>query len=252
MPVGRWVRYVLIAALFAISILTYLREQQTPSKNGVAPPPLPDVVERAPQAPRAESDSAPLPAGSGFDFYVLALSWSPSYCAAEGPKANHQQCDSGRRYGFVVHGLWPQYERGYPQDCDTSQTRDVPYAVARQLSDIMPSTGLVTYEWRKHGTCSGLTQKDYFSVMRQAVNRVAIPPAYRQPTTRPAFDPQVVERAFLSANPGMKADGIALTCDRDYLREVRICLTRDLSFRSCPEVERSSCRKPAVEMPAAQ
>ncbi|MBR7539948.1 hypothetical protein KC221_27575, partial [Mycobacterium tuberculosis] len=81
-------------------------------------------------------------------------------------------------YGFVVHGLWPQYEQGYPQDCTTDEPRDVPFSQARQISDIMPTAGLVTYEWRKHGPCTGLTQKDYFSVMRQAVSRVAIPSAY--------------------------------------------------------------------------
>ncbi|WP_438802769.1 ribonuclease T2 family protein, partial [Klebsiella michiganensis] len=85
-------------------------------------------------------------------------SWSPSYCAAEGSNANRQQCSTGRPYGFVVHGLWPQYEQGYPQDCTTDEPRDVPFSQARQISDIMPSAGLVTYEWRKHGTCTGLTQ----------------------------------------------------------------------------------------------
>jgi len=248
MPISRWFRYALFAALIALSVLTYLREQTPPGR-----PTVPELSsDSAREAPDTNPDRTPVPAGSGFDFYVLALSWSPSYCAAEGAKANRQQCDSGRPYGFVVHGLWPQYERGYPQDCDTSQPRDVPYAVARQLSDIMPSIGLVTYQWRKHGACSGLSQKDYFAVMRAAVGRISIPSAYRQPTSRPAVDPRVVERAFLSANTGLPEDGIALTCDRDYLREVRICLTKDLGFRSCPEVEQSSCRKRAVEMPAAQ
>ena len=55
-----------------------------------------------------------------FDFYVLALSWSPSYCAIEGDGADPAQCANGRPYAFVVHGLWPQYEKGYPRDCETS------------------------------------------------------------------------------------------------------------------------------------
>ena len=57
-----------------------------------------------------------VPIGSGFDFYVLALSWSPSYCEAEGAEANQQQCKAARPYAFIVHGLWPQFERGFPRD----------------------------------------------------------------------------------------------------------------------------------------
>lgn len=247
MPIGKLARYVLFAALIGISILTYLREQNAPPSRSVT------QRTEEPQAERKQNQPADkkLPAGSGFDYYVLALSWSPSYCAAEGERANRQQCDSGRPYGFVVHGLWPQYEQGFPQDCDTPQPRNVPYAQARQLSDIMPSTGLVTYQWRKHGSCSGLSQQDYFAVMRQAAQHVAIPSAYRQPNRRAPVNPQVLEQAFTAANPGLQKDGIAVTCDRDYLREVRICLTKDLSFRSCPEVDRSSCRRRSVDMPGA-
>lgn len=65
----------------------------------------------------AVTAEAPVPRGQGFDFYVLSLSWSPSYCEAEGEQANGQQCRAGRPYAFVVHGLWPQYERGYPENC---------------------------------------------------------------------------------------------------------------------------------------
>lgn len=248
MPIGKLARYLLLAALIGISVLTYLRENDgLPPETGTIK--LPERV--ATENTQDEMSNESLPAGTGFDFYVLSLSWSPSYCAAEGSRANRQQCDTGRPYGFLVHGLWPQYEQGYPQDCDTSQPRDVAFSQAKQLSDIMPSTGLVTYQWRKHGSCSGLTQRDYFATMRQAAKRVSIPSAYRQPNQRGPVNPQVLEQAFTAANPGLQKDGIAVTCDRDYLREVRICLTKDLAFRSCPEVDRSSCRRRSVEMPGA-
>lgn len=243
MPVGTLARYALVAALVGVTALTYMRERDEP--QGSRPGPISGSGQQTAPAPKGSSSLA----GSGFDYYVLALSWSPSYCAAEGPNANRQQCASGRPYGFVVHGLWPQYERGYPQDCDTAQPRDVPFARANELSDIMPSTGLVVHEWRKHGSCTGLSQRDYFSMIRKAVDRVSVPPAYRQPTARAPVNPLVLEQAFVSANPGLTTGGIAVTCDRDYLREVRICLTKDLDFRLCPEVERSSCRRRSVEMP---
>ncbi|PSJ61221.1 ribonuclease T2 family protein [Pseudaminobacter soli (ex Li et al. 2025)] len=197
------------------------------------------------QAPAASS----VPIGSGFDFYVLSLSWSPSYCEAGDEENNSQQCRGGRPYAFVVHGLWPQYERGYPQDCQTDQPR-VPTEAARSMLDIMPAIGLVGHEWRKHGSCSGLDQGQYFEVLRAARDKVNIPPEYRRLQDYLTPDPNDVERAFLRDNAGIPEDGIAVTCDRRYLREVRICMTKDLSFRTCDEVDRrAACRLPKVVMP---
>src|SRR5438874_4074521 len=58
-----------------------------------------------------------------FDFYVLSLSWSPSFCEQASERGNDRrsgaQC-GGRPFSFVVHGLWPQYERGFPEYCQRS------------------------------------------------------------------------------------------------------------------------------------
>lgn len=203
-------------------------------------------------APKPFSSDAPartsVPQGSGFDFYVLSLSWSPSYCEAEGESANEQQCRRGRPYAFVVHGLWPQYERGYPRDCD-SGGRDLPKDLVSSLYDIMPASGLIRHEWRTHGTCSGLSQADYFSVLRKAREAVTIPQEFRRLTDWRTVDPDDAERAFLSSNPGLEPGDIAVTCDRRYLREVRICMTKELSFRPCPEIDRDACRAAKVVMP---
>lgn len=189
-----------------------------------------------------------MPQGKGFDFYVLSLSWSPSYCEAEGAKANRQQCGASRPYAFVVHGLWPQFERGYPENCNTGEAKVADQTI-RSLYDIMPSPGLIRYQWRKHGRCSGLSQADYFTVLRTAREKVAIPETYRRLDAYRTVDPEGVEEAFLAANPGLPADGVAVTCDRRFLREVRICMTRDLEFRDCPEVDRRSCSRDSVAMP---
>jgi ribonuclease T2 len=186
--------------------------------------------------------------GKGFDFYVLSLSWSPSYCEAEGEDANRQQCASGRPYAFVVHGLWPQFERGYPEDCATGDT-DVPRDVISRTLPIMPSTGLIRHQWRKHGSCAGLSQDDYFDVVRAARTRIAVPREYEQLNTYLTVAPDAVEKAFVAANAGMKPDGIAVSCDRRFLREVRICMTKGLEFRSCPEVDRRDCRLSKAVMP---
>ena len=117
-----------------------------------------------------------IPVGSGFDFYVLSLSWSPSYCEAEGEDANPQQCKAARPYAFVVHGLWPQFERGFPEDCQTDEPK-VSNETLRTLYDLMPSAGLIRHEWTSHGACTGLSQSDYFAVLRAAREKVAIPAA---------------------------------------------------------------------------
>src|ERR1044072_2158162 len=62
-----------------------------------------------------------------FDFYVLSLSWSPSFCEAASERGNKgrsqvAQC-GGRPFSFVVHGLWPQYERGFPEFCQRPAPR---------------------------------------------------------------------------------------------------------------------------------
>lgn len=189
-----------------------------------------------------------------FDFYVLSLSWSPSYCALEGPRANKQQCGTDRPYGFVVHGLWPQNEWGYPANCqfDNAGNRGsfVPRQIVSSIADIMPSTGLIAHQWRKHGSCSGLSQNEYFATTRHAYEQVNIPPSLRSLTSGRRIDPMLIEKAFVTANPGMKPDGISVSCNRNYLQEVRICMTKDLKFRACEQINTNACRSRSVLMPA--
>lgn len=189
-----------------------------------------------------------IPVGSGFDFFVLALSWSPSYCEAAGDRANPHQCESGRPFGFIVHGLWPQFEKGYPEFC-----RDNPQRVSRDIErdvlDIMPSRALVQHQWRKHGTCANLSQSRYFEAVRLAREKIIVPDRLRNTGAYRMVSPNDVSKAFIKANPGLERGGIAVTCDRRRLREVRICLTTDLAFRTCPEVARRSCGRERVTMP---
>jgi ribonuclease T2 len=208
----------------------------------------PDAIATTPILQTMPAAKPSLPRGEGFDFYVLSLSWSPSYCEAEGKDANRQQCAAGRPYAFVVHGLWPQFERGYPESCRTDEP-DVDNTTLRKLYDIMPSAGLIRHQWRKHGSCSGLDQDDYFAVLRAARDAVAIPARFSRLDAYLTVDPDDAETAFRDANPSLPGDAIAVTCDRRYLREVRICLTMDLQFRSCPEIDRRDCRLPRAVMP---
>lgn len=195
----------------------------------------------------APERQAKAPLGKGFDFYVLSLSWSPTWCAENDAGGRTQQCRRGENNGFIVHGLWPQNERGYPEYCATRESDRVPESLGRTVLDIIPSMGLIGHQWRKHGSCSGLFQKDYFTVTRAAFERIRIPADLGRGGSRIA--PDNVEAAFIAANPGLGARGMAVTCTDGQLEEVRICMNTDLSFRACPAVDHAACRAKSIEQP---
>jgi ribonuclease T2 len=186
-----------------------------------------------------------------FDFYVLSLSWSPSYCEAASEKKDErtrrEQCGE-RPYSFVVHGMWPQYERGFPEYCQR-QAPFIPNSLINAMLDLMPARGLVIHEWKKHGTCAGITAKAYFEGIRKARAAVKIPPQYLEVKTPLTVTPDEVEEAFAKANPGLTRAGVAVTCDSRRLQEVRICMTKDFGFRDCGEIDRHACRRGKLVMP---
>lgn len=175
-----------------------------------------------------------------FDYYVLALSWSPSWCRAEGQREGADQCDPRRDLGFVVHGLWPQYERGWPSNC-RSPARGPSRRETRAMADIMGSSGLAWHQWRKHGRCSGLDAGQYFDLLRQAAGSIRLPPPLEDADRDLMLSARAVEDAFIAANPGLGRDGITVTCRARALQEVRICLTRDLQPRDCGADVRRDC-----------
>ncbi|MDO5370653.1 ribonuclease T2 [Paracoccus sp. (in: a-proteobacteria)] len=184
-----------------------------------------------------------------FDYYVLALSWSPSWCATEGAGRDEPQCEPKRRVGFVVHGLWPQYERGWPDWCGTAKA-DPSHRDSRAMEDVMPSADMAWYQWQKHGRCSGLSGPDYYRAIRRAAEAVEIPPVLRMLPRDVRLEAPVIEDAFIDVNPALTRDGITVTCDDGRLDEVRICLTRDLEPRDCAADVRRDCRsRMLVEAP---
>jgi ribonuclease T2 len=186
-----------------------------------------------------------------FDFYVLALSWSPTYCQASSERSPGrqlpQQCGP-RPYSFVVHGLWPQYEKGYPEFCQVPAPR-LNRNIVSSMLDLMPAPRLIFNEWDKHGTCSGLTAHAYFENVRKARAVTKIPVQYLDLNTTLTVTPAEVEEAFVAANPGMTPASIAVMCDQRRVQEVRICMTKDFSFRACEEINRRACRRDKLMMP---
>jgi ribonuclease T2 len=186
-----------------------------------------------------------------FDFYVLALSWSPSFCeaATERGNAERSQAQCGERpFSFVVHGLWPQYERGYPEYCKRPAPR-LERNVMVSMLDLMPAPGLIYNEWDKHGTCSGLGTRAYFETIRKARAAVKIPEEFLQLSRPKMVSPEELEADFIKANPGLSASAISVTCDSRRLSEVRICMSKDLQFRPCEENDRRACRRDQMLMP---
>ncbi|WP_169740623.1 ribonuclease T2 family protein [Nevskia soli] len=179
-----------------------------------------------------------------FDYYLLSLSWSPQYCAGS-HRDDGLQCS--RPYAFVAHGLWPQNERGYPQDCG-GRERVGDDTIARMLP-LMPSRGLIIHEWRSHGACSGLGADDYFDTVTRAYRSVRIPETYRSLDHYLTVDPAQLKRDFVGANPGLREADLAVQCSGHYLQEVRVCLTRELSPRTCGSDVRDECGGSTVLRP---
>ncbi len=181
--------------------------------------------------------AGPAPAGSGFDHYVLALSWTPGWCVREGAERGDDRCAEGADSGWQVHGLWPQHAEGWPEFCTTA-ARDPSRRQTAEMVDIMGSAGLAWHQWRKHGRCSGLNADAYFAKTREAFGRVRLP----EPEAATAED---LGRALRAVNPGLEEGQVVITCSAGRLAEVRVCLTPWLTPRDCgADVLARACRGP--------
>lgn len=165
-----------------------------------------------------------------FDYYVLSLSWSPNWCTLEGDARQAEQCT--RNLGWSLHGLWPQYESGWPDYCQTPKAPPS-RRMTEGMADIMGSSGLAWHQWKKHGTCSGLSADDYYRLSRLAFEAVKRPAVLRRIDRQMQLPASVIEEAFQEANPNLSPDGITITCRDGHIQEARICLTRDLMPRTC-------------------
>jgi ribonuclease T2 len=113
----------------------------------------------------------------------------------------------------------------------------------------MPAPGLIFSEWDKHGTCSGLSPRAYFEAIRKARAAVKIPADFLDLSAPRTIAPAEIENAFIKANPGLGNSAVAIICDQRRLSEVRICMSKDLQFRACEEIDRRACRRDSVVMP---
>lgn len=180
-----------------------------------------------------------------FDYYVLSLSWSPQYCASEA-RPNDPQC--ARPYAFVVHGLWPQNERGWPKDCGRGEY--LSEALITKALRFMPSKSLVIHEWREHGVCSGLGAEAYFAAAERAYRAVRIPARYQALQQPMKTSVSKIEADFLADNPRLRPEMLSTQCSGRYFREIRICLSRSLEPRACVADLKDRCGNEVLLRPS--
>lgn len=183
-----------------------------------------------------------------FDYYLLSLSWSPAFCIQRPDSA---ECSGPRRFGFIVHGLWPQNERGWPQNCGGDAL--LPDTVVSGMSDLMPAEKLIRHEWTTHGTCSGLDAEAYFGLVRKARASITVPESFQSPRAPIQQAPADIVGAFMHANPRLPADSVVATCSRQgepRLRELHVCFDRELNPRACSaDSLKETCRADSVIVP---
>jgi ribonuclease T2 len=172
-----------------------------------------------------------------FDYYVLSLSWSPEFCHSH---PSNPECS--RHSGFVVHGLWPQYIDGYPENCSSQPGPSDPASFA----DIMPDRSLLAHEWVSHGTCSGLDPNAYFKIVRQAFESVKIPERLSAPQQMFSMTPQQLKEELVAANRSLSDEDLAVGCGNNYLTSVSVCFTKQLQPRACQGIR--DCRANSIRV----
>ncbi|MEM6340706.1 MAG: ribonuclease T2 [Pseudomonadota bacterium] len=176
-----------------------------------------------------------------FDYYVMALSWSPNWCAIEGDARGSDQCDARHDHGWILHGLWPQFHRSYPSFCKTA-ARPPSRRMTAAMSDIMGTPGLAWHQWRKHGVCTGLSAEDYYALSRVAYASIQRPSIFRRLENSVKLPASVVEEAFLAENRSLEPDGITITCRGGHIQEARICLSKSLDPVPCGQDVVRDCK----------
>lgn len=178
-----------------------------------------------------------------FDYYVMSLSWSPEFCAAH---QNDPQCS--RNYAAVLHGLWPQYNKGYPQSC-TKQS--IPASLIRSFPELYPSETLALHEWQKHGTCSGLSPRSYLTLSQKLKASVVMPNALQNLTKPLRVTSVQLSDSIHTFNPKISKNAIAFSCAGAgrFLQEIYVCFDKKGSASTACGVDiqqrsRLSCGRP--------
>lgn len=172
--------------------------------------------------------------------YTLALSWSPEFCKPRADSRAHAVQCSGQNgsFGLVVHGLWPESAKSWPQWCE-AKTALTP-ADVRAAMCMMPSERLVARSWAKHGSCMVDRPAKYLKVTRILWDSLRIPD-YDRISREDDLTAGRIRSAFADANPGIPASAIAVKLSpRGWLEEVRLCYNKGFRSTPCPAARRGA------------
>ncbi len=196
--------------------------------------------------PGARAGDAARNTAGDFDYYVLAISWVPAWCAREGDDRDAPNCAEGAGVGWGVHGLWPQHDDGtWPEFCPTPH-RNPSRAQTGAQADLFGSGGSAWHQWNKHGRCSGLSAPDYYALTAQARDLFDLPAL----DTLPRIGTDTLRKTLLAANPTLAADHFVLTCRQGALDELRLCLTPDLTPHPCDaRLAARACDRRTLRLP---
>lgn len=176
--------------------------------------------------------------GSKISGFLLALSWSPQFCRGKenDPKQTYQ-C-GGAPFGFILHGLWPDgSQRNDPAWCGPGKRMSS--ALVRQNFCMTPSPQLQQHEWAKHGTCMAETPEKYFQVASLLYRAIKYPDMAKLAAA--PGNVGIFKSRFVAVNPGLRPDMISVqTAEGGWLREIRLCLAKDLRPQSCPKEDRGA------------
>ena len=201
---------------------------------------------------RADSDSS-----------VLALTWGPSLCQVQ---AAVRGCQNGNvaKMGpsFVLHGLWPQPSTmrycGVPEAAaDRRSPPELPPQLRARLAAIMSdSTSMAPHEWFAHGTCSGVSPNEYFSIAAAlSDDAVAVLDRVFNDARGRRLSSRTVRQAVDAAFGDGTGNRVSLTCrpagtNGDVVYEVRLSLPAVASLRSAggpPALSDALARGPVVQ-----
>ena len=182
------------------------------------------------ELPTADQPRRVVPIGS----YTLAITWVPEYCHGNrGKPASAFECDTRTRFGFSLHGLWPDgVGKEWPQYC--KDTPLLPQRVIKGAICATPSAQLLQHEWAKHGTCMADVQPaDYFGRSTGLYAKLRYPDMAAL-SRRPTLNAGTLADAFAAANPGMTPGMIRVTTNaRGWLDELWLCMDKRLAYTRC-------------------
>lgn len=171
--------------------------------------------------------------------WKVSLAWSPEFCRDSHESSREMQCTDP--HAFVLGGFEQVHGTGEAERC-AKNFQDVSDDVMERMLGVMWNKVVIKDEWRQHGICSGLAMMEYFVNADYLAQKIAVPEVYTKPFGVLETSSEQVRKRFVESNTGLDPDALVLRCDREWLREVEVCVDKDLKYQACLVQPADSCR----------